>query len=120
MEKEMEEGRKRTLGVIAAIFACRKLSVLDGKPSTAREMAFRDSIDLAAPGDDAPDRFEMAVIEAVEANLPRYPVANLSSIPPVRLIMAGQSSASASLNTTSTPTGRHRGEIRHQPRPMWA
>ena len=42
----------------------------------------------------------MAVIEAVEANLPRYPVANLSSIPPVRLIMAGQSSASASLNTT--------------------
>jgi len=29
MEKEMDEGRKRTLGVIAAIFACRKLSVLD-------------------------------------------------------------------------------------------
>jgi hypothetical protein len=23
MEKEMDEGRKRTLGVIAAIFACR-------------------------------------------------------------------------------------------------
>ena len=48
MEKETDEGRKRTLGVIAAIFACRKLSVLDGKPSPAREMAFRDSIDLAA------------------------------------------------------------------------
>src|SRR5215471_18889470 len=48
MEKEMDEGRKRTLGVIAAILACRKLSVLDGKPSPAREMAFRDSIDLAA------------------------------------------------------------------------
>jgi hypothetical protein len=48
MEKEMDEGRKRTLGVIAAIFAWRKLSVLDGKPSPAREMAFRDSIDLAA------------------------------------------------------------------------
>ena len=47
MEKEMDEGRKRTLGVIAAVFACRKLSVLDGKPSPAREMAFRDSIDLA-------------------------------------------------------------------------
>jgi hypothetical protein len=47
MEKEMDEGRKRTLGVIAAIFACRKLSALDGKPSPAREMAFRDSIDLA-------------------------------------------------------------------------
>ena len=48
MEKEMDEGRKRTLGVIAAIFACRNLSALDGKPSPAREMAFRDSIDLAA------------------------------------------------------------------------
>ena len=32
MEKELDEGRKRTLGVIAAIFACRKLSALDGKP----------------------------------------------------------------------------------------
>ena len=48
MEKEMDEGRKRTLGVIAAIFACRKLSAPDGKPSPAREMVFRDSIDLAA------------------------------------------------------------------------
>jgi hypothetical protein len=47
MGKEMDEGRKRTLGVIAAIFACRKLSALDGKPSPAREMTFRDSIDLA-------------------------------------------------------------------------
>jgi len=47
MEKEMDEGRKRTLGVIAAIFACRKLAALEGKPSPAREMAFRDSIDLA-------------------------------------------------------------------------
>ena len=64
MENEMDEGRKRTLGVIAAIFACRKLSVLDGKPSPAREMAFRDSIDLAAEN-YAPDRFAMALIEAV-------------------------------------------------------
>jgi hypothetical protein len=47
MEKEMDEGRKRTLGVIAAIFACRKFAALEGKPSPAREMAFRDSIDLA-------------------------------------------------------------------------
>jgi hypothetical protein len=46
--KKMDEGRKRTLGVIAAVFACRKLTALDGKPSPAREMAFRDSIDLAA------------------------------------------------------------------------
>jgi len=45
MEKEMDEGRKRTIGVIATIFACRKLSALEGKPSPAREMAFRDSID---------------------------------------------------------------------------
>jgi hypothetical protein len=44
----MDEGRKRTLGVIAAIFACRKLAALEGKLSPAREMAFRDSIDLAA------------------------------------------------------------------------
>ena len=48
MEKEMDEGRKRTLGVIAPIFACRKLAALEGKPSPARETAFRDSIDLAA------------------------------------------------------------------------
>ena len=48
MEKEMDEGRKRTLGVIATIFACRKLTALEGKPLPAREMAFRDSIDLAA------------------------------------------------------------------------
>ena len=48
MENELDEGRKRTLGVIAAIFACRKLAALEGKPSPAREMAFRDSIDLAA------------------------------------------------------------------------
>ena len=36
----MDEGRKRTLGVIAAIFACRKLTALEGKPSPAREMGF--------------------------------------------------------------------------------
>ncbi len=48
MTIEMDEGRKRTLGVIAAIFACRKFASLEGKPSPAREMAFRDSIDLAA------------------------------------------------------------------------
>lgn len=47
MEKEMDGGRKRTLGVIAAIFAWRKLAALEDKPSPAREMAFRDAIDLA-------------------------------------------------------------------------
>ncbi len=30
MEKEMDEGRKRTLGVIATILACRKLTALEG------------------------------------------------------------------------------------------
>jgi hypothetical protein len=47
MEKETDEGRKRTLGAIAAIFADRKLTAFEGKPSPAPEMAFRDSIDLA-------------------------------------------------------------------------
>jgi hypothetical protein len=44
MEKEMDEGRKRTLGVIAAIFACRKLSALDGRPSPAREWGFETAL----------------------------------------------------------------------------
>lgn len=48
MSDSVDEGRKRTLGVIAAMFLCRKLAALDGKPSPAREMAFRDSIELAA------------------------------------------------------------------------
>jgi hypothetical protein len=43
----VDEGRKRTLGVIAAIFLCRKLAALDGKPSPARQSAFADSIALA-------------------------------------------------------------------------
>jgi hypothetical protein len=34
MEKEMDEGRKRTLGVIASIFACRKLAALIGTTIT--------------------------------------------------------------------------------------
>jgi hypothetical protein len=45
----MDEGRKRTLGVIAAIFLCRKLAAFDGGPATspARQSAFADSISLA-------------------------------------------------------------------------
>jgi hypothetical protein len=42
----VDEGRKRTLGVIAAIFACRKLAELEGRPSPARETAFSESISL--------------------------------------------------------------------------
>jgi hypothetical protein len=38
---------KRTLAVVFAIFACRKLAALEGSPSPAREIAFRDSIALA-------------------------------------------------------------------------
>ena len=29
MEKEMDEGRKRTIGVIATMFACKKLAALE-------------------------------------------------------------------------------------------
>lgn len=43
----VDEGRKRTLGVIAAILACRKLAVLEGRPSPAREAAFSDALSLA-------------------------------------------------------------------------
>ena len=47
MSGSLDEGRKRTLGVIAAMFLCRRMAALEGRPSPAREMAFRDSIDLA-------------------------------------------------------------------------
>jgi hypothetical protein len=43
----MDEGRKRTLAVVAAIFACRKLAALEGRPSPQREIAFNESIGLA-------------------------------------------------------------------------
>jgi hypothetical protein len=43
----MDEGRKRTLAIVAAIFLCRKLAALDGRPSPARQTAFMDSIELA-------------------------------------------------------------------------
>jgi hypothetical protein len=62
----VDEGRKRTIGVVAAIFSCRKLAVLEGKPSPARELAFRVSIALAEelmnhidkrwPGDRTPGK----------------------------------------------------------------
>jgi hypothetical protein len=43
----MDEGRKRTLGVIAAIFLCRKLTALEGRPSPARPTAFMEALNLA-------------------------------------------------------------------------
>jgi hypothetical protein len=43
----MDEGRKRIIFLAAAMFMCRRVSGLDARPSPARELAFRDSIDLA-------------------------------------------------------------------------
>lgn len=43
----MDEVRKRTLAIVASVFLTRKLAALDGKPSPAREMAFRESLELA-------------------------------------------------------------------------
>jgi hypothetical protein len=43
----MDEGRKRTLAVVAAIFLCRRLAALDGRPSPARQTAFQESVELA-------------------------------------------------------------------------
>jgi hypothetical protein len=43
----MDEVRKRTLAIVAAVFLTRKLAALDGKPSPARESAFRESVELA-------------------------------------------------------------------------
>jgi hypothetical protein len=43
----MDEGRKRTLAVVAAIFLCRKLAALGGRPSPARQTAFMESLELA-------------------------------------------------------------------------
>jgi hypothetical protein len=58
----MEEGRKRIVFLAAAMFMCRRLSGLDGRPSPARELAFRDSIDLA-----------VELLRRIDA---RFPVAN--------------------------------------------
>jgi len=43
----MDEVRKRTLAIVAAVFLNRKMAALDGKPSPAREMAFREAMELA-------------------------------------------------------------------------
>ena len=42
-----DEARKKLIYLASAMFLCRKLAALDGRPSPARELAFRDSIDLA-------------------------------------------------------------------------
>jgi hypothetical protein len=43
----MDEGRKRTIFLAAAMFLCRRLAALEGRPSPAREAAYRDSIENA-------------------------------------------------------------------------
>jgi hypothetical protein len=43
----VDEVRKRTLAIVAAVFLTRKLAALEGKPSPVREMAFRESLELA-------------------------------------------------------------------------
>jgi hypothetical protein len=43
----VDEPTKRTLAVVSAIFMCRKLAALEGKPSPVRDMAFRESLELA-------------------------------------------------------------------------
>ncbi|MGA7852450.1 MAG: hypothetical protein WCA15_03930 [Candidatus Acidiferrales bacterium] len=42
----MDEPRKRII-YLAAIFLCRRLASLEGRPSPAREAAYRDSIETA-------------------------------------------------------------------------
>jgi hypothetical protein len=43
----VDEGRKRVLLIAACIFATRRLSQWDGKPSPASECAISDAIALA-------------------------------------------------------------------------
>lgn len=43
----MDEPRKRIVFLAAAMFLCRRLAALEGRPSPAREIAFRESIDIA-------------------------------------------------------------------------
>jgi hypothetical protein len=42
-----EEARKKLIYLASAMFLCRKLAALDGRPSPARELAFREAIDTA-------------------------------------------------------------------------
>jgi hypothetical protein len=43
----MDEARKKVIAIIAGMLLCRRLPVILAKSSPAREMAFRESIDLA-------------------------------------------------------------------------
>jgi hypothetical protein len=43
-----DEARKKLIYLVAGMLRCRKLDVLEGRPSPAREMAFRDAIEMAS------------------------------------------------------------------------
>jgi hypothetical protein len=42
-----DEARKKLIYLVAGMLLCRKLDALEGRPSPAREMAFRDAIETA-------------------------------------------------------------------------
>jgi hypothetical protein len=43
-----DEARKKLIYLAAAMFLCRKLDTLELRPSPAREMAFRNAIEMAS------------------------------------------------------------------------
>jgi hypothetical protein len=43
----MDEPRKRIIYLAAAMFFCRRLAALEGRPRPAREAAYSESIDIA-------------------------------------------------------------------------
>jgi hypothetical protein len=57
-----DEARKKLIYLVAGMPLCRKLDALEGRPSPAREMAFRDAIETATE-----------LMRRVEA---RFPAAN--------------------------------------------
>jgi hypothetical protein len=42
-----DEARKKLIYLVAGMLLCRKPAALEGRPSPAREMAFRDAIETA-------------------------------------------------------------------------
>jgi hypothetical protein len=57
-----DEARKKLIYLVAGMLLCRKVAALKGRPSPAREMAFRDAIETATE-----------LMRRVEA---RFPTAN--------------------------------------------
>jgi hypothetical protein len=57
-----EEARKKLIYLASAMFLCRKVAALDGRPSPARELAFREAIDTATE-----------LMRRVEARFPSRP-----------------------------------------------